>query len=732
MSTTPTPLPPHEESRLIALFNAGRNAEVETLARELVRQHPQAAFAWKALGTAQLLQNKNCVEALSQAAALQPQDAETLCNLGNAQKAQGQMQAAEASYRQALHWRPGHAAGHYNLAILLNEQNRLAEAEAAYRQTLQLQPGMADAHNNLGQVLERLGRSSEAADAYAAAVAARPDHAEAWCNLGAVLGQQGKLADAQAALRKAIALNPRFAQAHHNLGIALKQAHQHDAACDSLRTAAKLKSDYVEPRQALGDLLRTLRRYEEAILMLKRVIALKPKHADAWIDLGNVHKDLGELQDAVDCYAQALAIDPHHEHAHGCLQMVSNYVPGISASRLREQALAYGAFVNQHARPFTAWTGKLDPERPLRVGLVSGDLYSHPVGYFLESVLQALHSQAGDSFQLTAYATQPFRDALTDRLAACTARWNMVFGMSDEALAQRIHADGIDILIDLAGHTAHNRLPVFGWKPAPLQITWLGYFATTGVSQMDHLLADPWTVPASLGAGFTEHIWRLPQTRLCFTPPSTSAPVSALPALRNGHITFGCFNNLTKLNDEVVALWAKVLHAVPDSRLLLKASQLGNAMVRQTMQSRFKAQGVASNRLILQGPSTRDDYLQAYGQIDIALDPFPFTGGTTSAEGLWMGVPVLTLAGDSMVARQGVSLLMNAGLPNWVADAPEDYVAKAMAHASDLTTLATLRSGLREQVMQSPLFNAETFADHLGTALRDMWRAHALHALRAR
>jgi len=728
MNTTSTPLPPHEESRLIALFNAGRNAEVEALARELVGQYPQAAFAWKALGTAQLLQNKNCIEALSQAVRLQPQDAETLCNLGNAQKARGQAQAAEASYRQALHWRPGHAAGHYNLAILLNEQNRMDEAEVAYRQTLQLQPSMVDAHNNLGQLLERLGRHREAADAYAAAVAVRPDHAEAWCNFGAALGQQGKVADAQTALRKAIALNPRFAQAHHNLGIALKQAHQYDAACDSLRTAAKLKADYVDPRHALGDLLRTLRRYDEAILMLKRVIALAPQHADAWIDLGNVHKDLGELQDAVDSYKQALAIDPNHAQAHSCLQMVSNYIPGISASRLREQALEYGTFVTQHARPFTAWTGDLDPERPLRVGLVSGDLYSHPVGYFLESVMQALHRQAGNDFHLTAYATQPFRDALTDRLMACTVGWNVVVGMPDEALAQRIHADRIDILIDLSGHTGNNRLPVFGWKPAPVQVTWLGYFATTGVSQMDHLLADPWTVPAALEDGFTEHIGRLPQTRLCFTPPATSAEVSALPALRNGHITFGCFNNLTKLNDDVIALWAKVLLAVPNSRLLLKASQLDSAMVRQKTQSRFNAQGVSSDKLILQGPSTRDDYLQAYGQIDIALDPFPFTGGTTSAEGLWMGVPVLTLAGDSMVARQGVSLLMNAGLPDWVADTPGDYVAKAVAHTCDLATLTTLRSGLRERVIRSPLFDAEQFATHLGTALRDMWRGHVLRS----
>ncbi len=728
MSTTSPQLPPHEEARLIALFNAGRNAEVEALARKLVCQHPQTAFAWKALGTAQLLQNKNCVEALGQAATLQPQDAETWCNLGNAQKAQGQAQAAEASYRQALHWRPDHAAGHYNLAILLTEQNRLDEAEAAYRQTLQLQPNMADAHNNLGQVLESLGRHGEAVNAYAAAVTTRPDHAEAWCNLGAALGQQGKVTEAQAALRRAIALNPRFAQAHHNLGIALKQAHQHDAACDSLRTAAKLKADYVEPRHALGDSLRTLRRFDEAILMLKRVIALAPQHADAWVDLGNVHKDLGELQEAISCYSQALVIAPHHVQAHSCLQMVSNYIPGISASRLREQALAYGAFVDQHARPFTTWTGDLAPERPLRVGLVSGDLYSHPVGYFLESVLQALHRQAGSDLQLTAYATQPYRDALTDRLMACTAHGIVVVGMSDEALAQRIHADGIDILIDLSGHTANNRLPVFGWKPAPVQVTWLGYFATTGVSQMDHLLADPWTVPAALEAGFTEHIWHLPQTRLCFTPPATSMPVSALPALRNGYITFGCFNNLTKLNDDVLALWAKVLHAVPGSRLMLKAPQLDSALVRQKMQSRLKAAGVAGDRLILQGPSTRDDYLQAYGQIDIALDPFPFTGGTTSAEGLWMGVPVLTLTGDSMVARQGVSMLMNAGLPDWIAESPEDYVAKAVAHASDLATLATLRSGLREQVRQSPLFDATHFAGHLGKALRDMWRAHVLRS----
>jgi predicted O-linked N-acetylglucosamine transferase (SPINDLY family) len=294
-------------------------------------------------------------------------------------------------------------------------------------------------------------------------------------------------------------------------------------------------------------------------------------------------------------------------------------------------------------------------------------------------------------------------------------------GLSDEALAKQIHSDRIDILIDLAGHTAHNRLPVFAWKPAPVQVSWLGYFATTGVAAIDYLIADPWTLPPSEEVYFTEKIWRLPETRLCFTVPDVQVAVSPLPAIENDYITFGCFNNLAKMNDAVVSLWARILHALPTSRLFLKSIQIAEASLREEIYARFSAHGIDADRLILEAYGPRADYLAAYQRVDIALDPFPFPGGTTTVESLWMGVPVLTLAGERFLSRQGVGLMMNAGLPNWVATDPDDYLARAMAHASDLKSLATLRAGLRQQVLASPIFDAPRFAQHFAAALRGMW-----------
>lgn len=293
--------------------------------------------------------------------------------------------------------------------------------------------------------------------------------------------------------------------------------------------------------------------------------------------------------------------------------------------------------------------------------------------------------------------------------------------LSDEALARQIHDDGIDILLDLSGHTANNRLPVFAWKPAPIQAAWLGYFATTGVETIDYLIADPWTLPETEEICFTEKIWRLPETRLCFTPPNVDVPVAPLPALASGHITFGSFNNLAKMNDEVVALWARVLSSVPGSRIFLMAKQLDETAVRQSVIARFATHNINTARLILEVPVPRAEYLAAYHHVDIALDPFPFTGGTTSAEALWMGVPVLTLAGERFLSCQGIGLLMNGGLPEWIAADADDYVVRAVSHAGDLQRLATLRNGLRQQVLASPIFDAPRFARHFEAALRGMW-----------
>jgi predicted O-linked N-acetylglucosamine transferase (SPINDLY family) len=334
----------------------------------------------------------------------------------------------------------------------------------------------------------------------------------------------------------------------------------------------------------------------------------------------------------------------------------------------------------------------------------------------------ATHS--AENFEVYCYASHRVSDAVTERLRKYVPHWRNVAGMTDSELAERIRKDGIDILIDLSGHTALNRLPVFAWKPAPVQVTWLGYFATTGVRAIDYLIADPLTLPPTEEAYFTENIWRLPETRLCFSDPGIDITPGVLPAQQCGTVTFCCFNDLGKINDGVIALWARVLASVAGSRLLVKAKQLQSAAMRDSLARRFRAAGVPENRLIIEGPSTRADYLAAYRRVDMALDPFPYPGGTTTVEALWMGVPVLTLNGTSFLSRQGVGLLTNAGLEDWIAANQDDYVMRAAAHAQDLGRLASLRSGLRQRVLRSPIFDAPRFAANLETALRDMWRRH--------
>ncbi len=391
-----------------------------------------------------------------------------------------------------------------------------------------------------------------------------------------------------------------------------------------------------------------------------------------------------------------------------------------SSFRRLEEARQYGRKAGERAARgrYASWSVSASPPR-LRVGLVSGDLRQHPVGYFLDGLLGALDASGLEVF---AYPTHHGGDALTERLRSRCAGWRSIQGLGDAAAAARIHADGIHVLFDLAGHTAHNRLPVFAYKPAPVQATWLGYFATTGVAEIDYLLADATSVPPAHHGHFTETIWTLPDTRLCFTPPAEDVAVAPLPAQANGHVTFGSFQNLAKLNDAVLALWARVLAALPGSRLRLQNKQLADAAIREQLGRRLQQASIAAERVALHGPAARTAYLAAHGEVDLVLDTFPFPGGTTTCEALWMGVPTLTLAGDRLIGLQGASLLAAAGLHDWIAATPQEYVDKALAFARELPALARLRDGLRAQALASPLCDAPRFARHFEAAVWAMWQ----------
>lgn len=353
------------------------------------------------------------------------------------------------------------------------------------------------------------------------------------------------------------------------------------------------------------------------------------------------------------------------------------------------------------------------------MGVVSGDLRDHSVGHFFESVVKALDPKR---IELIGYPTHHEVSALTLRIKPCFAAWKPLVGLNDAAAAKLIHDDGIHVLLDLSGHTAYNRLPVFAWKPAPVQASWLGYCATTGVAEIDYYIADSWTLPESQERYFSEKIWRLPESYLCFAEPAESGPVSPLPALGNGYLTFGSFNNLTKMTDDVVELWAALLRAIPGSRLLLKAKQLKEAAVAERVRERYAAHGIDAGRLQLEGPiAGRGGHLATYERIDIGLDPFPYNGVTTTMEALWMGVPVLSLSGERFLARQGVGILTNAGLSDWVAADGAALIARAQAWSQDLAGLAALRAGLRERLKASALLDAPRFARHVENAFFEMW-----------
>lgn len=581
-------------------------------------------------------------------------------------------------------------------------------------------PQDAEQCRQLGDALHARGQPDQAWLAYAKALSLRPDDLNTQNNAGNLLRQMGRFADALVCYDHALRLAPGHAAVLCNRAVALRDLGRIPEAVAGLRRALELQQVFPEAWCNLGDAWRDVRNNSEALACYQRAVEQKPGFAVAHNNLGVLLRDMGQLEAAQASSRRALALRPGYLNAHSNLLLTGHYLPQASQLALREEACAYGETVARQAQPFTDWPNSRDSGRHLRIGLVSGDLRRHPVGFFLDSVLAGLKRQGG--LDLIAYASRPGDGELTPRLAASCAAWRDVTGWPDARLAQQVRGDGIDILIDLAGHTAHNRLPMFAFKPAPVQASWLGYFGTTGVAAIDYLLADPWSLPPQFDAHFTETVWRLPETRLCFSVPEDAPEVSALPALLNGHMTFGCFGNLSKLNDEVLAVWAQVMQAVPGSRLLLKAKQLDDAVMHAEVLRRFACHGITGERIELERFAARGDYLASYAKVDIVLDTFPFPGGTTSAEALWMGVPVLTLKGGSFIACQGAGIMANAGMAHWIAQDREDYVRLAQKHAANLPALAAQRQLMRQQLSASPLFDAERFARHFAAALRGMWQ----------
>jgi len=660
----------------------------------------------------------------------------------------GRLTEAGTIYRQILAIEPRHGDARNNLGVILVGEGKLDEAVEQYRQALECRPDFPEASNNLGNALKDRGRLDEAVDAYRRALLGRADYPEAHMNLGLALAELDRWDEAVASCRRAVELGPHSAQAHNVLGTVFARRRQFAEAVSAYGRALEIAPRYLEARVNLGVALAELRRLDEALAVYRQVLEMKPDFAEVWTHLGNalwgrgrndeamaayrhaiqlrpdlpqahnylgfVLKDVGHVEEAVDAFRQALRLQPGYREAHSNLVYTLPFHPGADDLEIAGEKQRWS---RQFAEPLQclirSHANEPDPERRLRIGYVSPDFRDHVFGRY---ILPLLKGHERREFEIFCYSGVVRPDAVTEEIRQWAGTWRDVAGVRDEAMAEMIRQDGVDILVDLTQHMAGDRLEVFARKPAPVQVSFGGTPESTGLEAIAYRIGDRYLERAPEVASETvfllDSFW-------CYDPCGADVAVNPLPASRNGYVTFGTLNNFCKVNEAVLRLWGRVLAGVEGSRLVL-LSPVGSH--RRRVLAVLGQEGVGEQRVEFVESRPRQAYLEMYHRLDIALDPFPSNGHTTSLDAMWMGVPVISVAGQRAVGRAGGSELSNLGLEELLAFSEADYVKMAAQLAHDLPRLAELRRTLRPRMEASPVMNAPRFVRGIEAAYRAMWR----------
>ena len=709
---------------------AGRLAEAEAAYRQILAVQPQHADSlhWLGVLAHQAGRNQVAAELIQKAIAMVPTAPAFHSNLGVALAELGRLDEAIAAFQMAIQLKPDYPEAYNDHGVTLGRAGRIEEAAAAYRRAIELRPSFPEAVNNLGAALIDLGRFDEAVVMCRQALQLKPQYPEAQNNLGNALRELGHLDQAVIAYRRALEFKPDYAKAHNNLGVALTEQGRLGEAIALCQRAIQIKPDYAEAHYNLGNAFREQGQLDEAIAAYRRALQLKPDYRQAQGNLANALKDQGHLSEAVEAYRRSIEIQPDCAKAHSNLLLCLHYLPDLRPEQL---FLEHCRWDEAHGRPADKRVvphGNLPvPERRLRIGYVSPDFRKHSVAFFLEGLLAA-HNRA--RVEVFCYADQLREDEFTKRFQQHDGQWRRIAGMNDGQVTNLIREDGIDILVDLAGHTAHNRMLVFARKPAPVQVSYLGYCDTTGLRTMDYRLTDAFADPPGTGGHLhAEQLIRLPDVFACFRPAAESPPVQPLPALTGGHVTFAGFHALPKLNVPLLEVWARILLRVAGSRLLMAGAGLNEESQRRRLRDFFGAKGIDAARLEFKGRQPLADYLALHDRVDVMLDSHPFTGHTITCHALWMGVPVVTLAGKTHCARMVGSVLSTLGLPELIGGTADQYVEIAVKLAGDLPRLAELRATLRERMRNSPLTDAPRLARNVEDAYRLMWSAWCMRQL---
>jgi predicted O-linked N-acetylglucosamine transferase (SPINDLY family) len=741
--------------RATARHRAGDLNEARRLYAEVLLTQPRHPAALFRSGLLELQdgQPTAALALIDQAAAVAPQEPRHHIGRGQTLQALYQWEEAAAAYRRALRLEPGSTDALFALGVCLQQCRQFHEAAQAYRQALAISPENAAALSNLGVALQALGRFDEAVGALRAAVdldggnaahalnlgialcrqrdfaaadavllqvsKRHPELAEAAFNRGIALHGLGRLRDSIEQYRRALALRPDYADALNNLGNVHKELGEFGLAASAYEAALTVQPDFVAALNNSAGLLRTLGQIDQAETLLRRGLTLDSRHAVLYDSLGSVLKDAGELDAAIDCFRASLALDPDNARAHSNLAYALSF-QSFEAKPILDECRYWNARFAAALRPSRESPARSTIDRQgggrLRIGYVSPDFRDHCQTSF---TLPLLSNHDHAAFEICCYSSVERPDEFTRRIAAHADRWRDVRHLDDAALAQLIRSDGIDILVDLTMHMANGRPLAFARKPAAVQVAWLAYPGTTGIDAMDYRLTDPRLDPPGSEQQYSERSVSLPDTFWCYQPLADETPVNELPALRRGHVTFGCLNNPGKLSDATIHLWCAVLSAVPDARLLVMTPE-GRYAAR--LLGRFAAHGVDPARVSVVPFRPRAEYLLSYHDIDIGLDTFPYNGHTTSLDSLWMGVPVVTRVGRTCVGRGGISQLFHVDLQDLAGQDDAAFIEAAVALAGNLPRLARIRRELRAKLEASPLMDGARFARNVEAAYWEMWR----------
>ncbi|MBY6240841.1 tetratricopeptide repeat protein [Methylosinus sp. Sm6] len=672
----------------------------------------------------------------------------------------GRWEPAAREFEEAARTAPDQPDFNFALGGALSQLGRVEEAMAAYQRELAILPGDAPALAEFGGCLARLGRRAEAILCLEAVLQNRPDMPYAHYNLGLALLSEHRRLDAIEALGRAIALNPSYADAHRLRGLAHAMGDEGEKAAIDMQAAlaidnkdheamlvagellnrkaseleagrlfelaARVAPNIAFPQFVLGHFLIAHRRYEDGMAHVDRALTIDPLLPEAHAARGYGCLGQGRIDEAVASYRHAAALRPDDANLAGNLLFALQHKPGVTKADLFEAHRNWAALYRPQApRDRRSFGNDRSPDRPLRIGLVSADLRRHAVAFL---TLRAFESLSARGYELYCYKTdRKFADdAFSDRFKAIARGWRDVSDLDDAALAALIEEQKIDILLDLSGHTAGCRLGVFAMRAAPVQLSWAGYVGTIGLDTYDGVIADPVEIPPDHDSFYVEPIVRLPDCYVCYLPPEQAPAPGPLPVLEKKIFTFGCLNRPAKLNSAVARAWAQILERTPRARILLAYGGLQEATTRDSVYRVLESGGLTRDRVDVIGETDQSKLLEIYAtRVDLALDPFPYSGGVTTLEAMWMGVSTVTLVGDTFAGRHSASHLTAAGLADFCCGSVEDYVELAASWARRPQELAQLRAGLRDKLRASPLCDASRFGENLDIALRGAWRRWA-------